>query len=127
MLYWVVVASIPIILILSTIVIALMMMALPRVERTPMLLLFCILVPIPAAILALWLEPEKQGMGLDLFIIFGAFPIGWTFSGIGCWLVGRIWNHDHPVLTVLRRPVEHCGLILFGVGLIPSQVGWCVI
>lgn len=124
MLYWLVVASIPIIFVLSTILVALMTTMLPKVERSPLLVLFCLLVPIPAAICALWLDPEKQGMGLDLFIIFGAFPIGWSFTGIGCWVAGRIWNRDGTVYTFLRLPVEYWGLILFVIGVGLSLFGW---
>ena len=66
----------------------------------------CILLPIPAALIALWLNPEHEGMCLDMFIIVGAFPIGWSFAGIGCWVLGRIWNQDHPVYTFLHLSVE---------------------
>ena len=80
-----------------------------KVERSPLLVLACLAVPIPVAICALWLDPEKQGMGLDLFIVFGVFPIGWSFTGIGCWVAGRIWNRDGTVYTFLRLPVEYWG------------------
>lgn len=76
----------------------------------------CIVLPIPAAILALWLWPEKQGMGMDLFIIFGAFPIVWSFAGIGCWVLGRVWNKNRREETFLHLAVEYWGLILFIVG-----------
>lgn len=83
----------------------------------------CILLPIPAAILAVWLNPEHEGMCVDLFIIFGAFPISWTFAGIGCWVLGRIWNHGRTVHTFQCLPVEYCGLILFIVGFSLSLFG----
>jgi hypothetical protein len=76
----------------------------------------CVLLPIPAAILALWLNPEHEGMCVDFFIIFGAFPIGWSFTGIGCWVLGRIWNRDRTVCTFLRFPVVYWGTILFVIG-----------
>ena len=84
----------------------------------------CIFLPIPAAILALWLNPEHEGMCVDFFIIFGAFPIGWTSTGIGCWVAGRIWNRDGTVYTFLRLPVEYRGLILFVIGVGLSLFGW---
>ena len=86
---------------------------------------FCVVVPIPAAILAFWLVPEKEkmGNGLDFFILFGAFPIGWTFSGIGCWVLGQIWNRDRTDDTFLHLAVEYWGLILFSIGFGLSLIG----
>lgn len=83
----------------------------------------CMFLPIPAAILALWLNPEHEGMYVDFFIIFGAFPIGWSFAGVGCWVLGRIWNRNGIAHSFLGRPVEFWGLILFVAGFILSLFG----
>ena len=118
--------SMPALFMLGIILIVLMMTQ-RRVERFSwlglLLVCFCVVVPLPAAIIAAWLTPEGEGM-FSLFLILGAFPVGWTFTGIGCWALGRIWNQNHPILTFLGRPVEYCGLILFLIGLALSLFGW---
>lgn len=82
----------------------------------------CILLPIPVAIIALWLWPEKEGMGVDLFIVFGAFPIGWSFTGILCWAFGCIGNEECS-RTFLGFPVKYWGQALFLVGFGLSLLG----
>jgi hypothetical protein len=90
----------------------------------PAVVVLCLLLPIPVGTVALLLNPEHEGMYVDLFIISGAIPISWSFAGVGCWVLGRIWNQDRTVCTFLRPPVEYWGLILFIVGFSLSVLGW---
>lgn len=79
-------------------------------NRSCVLILLFVLLPIPAAVFMIWLWWNLHidgDTGFVAFIIIGAFPIGWSFTGIGCWVLGRLWKD---------RLVQYLGVILFLIG-----------
>ncbi len=75
-------------------------------------------VPIALAFaVCLALGEECGSIPTFFFIVTFAFPFGWLFSGIVCWVLGRIWNEKQSTHTFLGLPLEYWGLIYFMAGL----------
>jgi hypothetical protein len=76
------------------------------------------IVPIPVMVVAIWVTLDFEQALMPIFIIFAGPPVCWMFAGLGCWVLGRIWNQERVAHTFLRRPVEYWGKVYFAVGII---------
>ena len=94
------------------------------VARITVLLTLCVGVPIAvivvATIVCVALPDEWQFGSVFMvgLIIIDAFPCGWCFSGLGCWVLGRRWTRNQSTYRFLDGPLENWGLIMVGLGLL---------